>query len=104
MSTMTEVAVAVASGGLGASVGTIVAASISSRTQRGESRASAADLVTGASERIMDRLERENRSMRKAIILLTDVLDEVMADKEFHASAAAVAKLKMAKQALTLAV
>ena len=100
----TDIAVAVVSGGAGASIGTIVAAAIASRTQRGESRARAADLVSGASERIMVRLERENMQMRKAILLLTDVLDEVLNDSEFHASAQAVAKLKKAKQAAQLAV
>lgn len=104
MATASEIAIGLVSGGAGASLGTIVAAAITSRTQRGESRARAADLVTTASERIIIRLERENEQMRKAILLMTDVLDELLSDSEFHASATAIAKLKQAKRAAQLAI
>lgn len=71
---------ALVTGGVGATIGGIITAVIQVLSHRGESRATAADLVTKAAGTMVERLDRENRSMRKAILLLTEVLDEMIDD------------------------
>ena len=92
----------IVTGGLGVTAGSIVTTLLQMWGKKGESRARAADLVTGAAERIITRLDRENQEMREAIILLTDVLDQVL--PEIHATPATLDKLKRAKQAAQRAV
>lgn len=53
--------------GLGTGTGAIVTAIVNSRTNKGKSRAEAADLLVGAAERIgkfNEDLDRENRELR----------------------------------------
>lgn len=71
--------------GIGAVVGAIAVSLINIWGKKGESRATAADLVTNAAGGLIDRLERtnerldkENKQMRAAIITLTDVVDEMI--------------------------
>jgi len=72
-------------GGLGAAIGTAITAVIQVVGHKSESRASAADLVTHAAgglaeqqDRIIDRLTKENEKMRKAVWMLSDVIDELL--------------------------
>lgn len=69
---------ALVTGSLGVTVGGIVTAVVGVLGKRGESRAAAADLITSASARVVERLEAENVQLREAMLLLVDVLDEVM--------------------------
>ena len=76
---------ALAYAGVGAGVGSIGAAIVSTRAGRGESRAHAANLISeaaaGLAERqveIIDRISGQNEKMRQAIILLSDVLDDLL--------------------------
>ena len=85
------------SGGLGATIGGILTAAISVFGRRGESRATAAELVTRAAGEMVDRLRSENKSLREAVLLLTDVLDEVL--PQLDAPPDVIAKLKKAKRA-----
>lgn len=64
-------------GGLGATLGGIVTAVLQVAGKRGESKATAADLVSKAAGTIVTRLDAENRNLREAILLLIEVLDEV---------------------------
>lgn len=89
-------------GGVGATVGSVVTALIQVFSRRGESKAAAADLVTKAASTIIERLDRENKSLREAVLLLTDVLDEVL--PQLHAPEDALRKLKAAKRAAQKAV
>lgn len=77
----------IVSGGLGAAIASVVIALINTFSKKGESRASAADLVTNAAGGLIDRLNQdnkdlrsENRSLREAILTLTDVIDEIVDD------------------------
>lgn len=77
-----ELLAALAYAGVGAGLGSIGAAAITSRSGKGESRAHAADLITNAAGSLADRLDRmnahlevENLQMRKAIAALTDVME-----------------------------
>jgi predicted nuclease with TOPRIM domain len=72
-------------GGIGAALGSIAVALINVFAKKGESRATAADLVTNAAGGLIDRLEKdnarlheENKKQRSAIITLTDVVDELI--------------------------
>lgn len=76
---------ALAYAGVGAGVGSIGAAIVSTHASKGESRAHAANLISeaaaGLAERqveIIDRITDQNERMRQAIILLSDVLDELL--------------------------
>ena len=89
-------------GGLGATIGGIVTAVLQAVSHRAESKASAADLVTKAAGNLVDRLDRENKQLREAILLLTDVLDDVL--PQIAAPKDAVEKLKAAKVAAQKAV
>ncbi len=100
---------ALAYAGVGAGVGSIGAAIISSRAGRGEARAHAADLIADAASSLSDRqaatinrLSLENEKMRKAIMGLADVLDEVL--PQLPLPKADLAKLKRATNAAKLAV
>ena len=68
---------ALITGGLGATIGSIITATIQIFSKRGESRATAADLVSKAAGTIVARLDAENRELREALLLLIEVLDEV---------------------------
>lgn len=92
----------IVTGGLGATVGGLLTALLNVWSRRGESRAAAADLVTKAAGTLVDRLDRENKALREAVLLLTDVLDEVL--PQLEAPSDAVAKLKAAKLAAQRAV
>lgn len=89
-------------GGLGATLGSVLTAVLQVVSKRGESRANAADLVTKAASSIMDRLDRENKALRQAVLLLTDVLDEAL--PQLQAPEEMLAKLKAAKLAAQMAV
>lgn len=85
MSGVAGAVTALAYAGVGAGVGSIGAAVISTRAGRGESRAHAANLISeaaaGLAEKqveIIDRITQQNERMRQAIILLSDVLDELL--------------------------
>lgn len=90
------------SGGLGAAVGGVLTSIIQSISRRDESRATAADLVTKAAGSLVARLDKENRALREAVLLLTDVLDDVL--PSLQATPEAIQKLKAAKRAAELAV
>ena len=89
-------------GGVGATIGSIVTAAIQVVGKRSESRAAAADLVTRAAGTMIDRLDRENHELREAILLLTDVLDEVL--PTIKAPPDAIGKLREARKALQRAI
>ena len=76
---------ALAYAGIGAGLGTVGAAVISSRSGKGESRAHAADLLTNAAGELMDRLsasnkeaDETNRNLRTTLQSVTDVLDMLL--------------------------
>ena len=83
-------------GGLGATVGGLLTAVLQVMSRRGESRATAADLVTRAAGSLVERLDRENKQLREAVLLLTDVLDEVL--PLVQAPPAIMEKLRSAKR------
>ena len=58
------------SGGLGATIGGVVTATIQVFSHRGESKAAAADLITKAAGSMVERFEQENKQLRKAVLLL----------------------------------
>lgn len=89
-------------GGVGATLGSLLTAVFQVMGHRGESRANAADLVTKAAGAMVDRLDRENRALREAVLLLTDVLDEVL--PQIKAPPDVVQKLHDAKLAAQRAV
>lgn len=89
-------------GGLGATVGGVLTAVIQMFGRRSESRAAAADLITKAAGSMVDRLDRENKALREAVLLLTEVLDEVL--PQIHAPEEVLAMLKSAKLAAQKAV
>lgn len=93
---------ALVTGSVGATLGSIATAFIQIAGHRGQSRAAAADLITSASARVVERLDGENRQLREAILLLTDVLDEVM--PLLDAPPDALLKLRQAKRAAQKAV
>ena len=72
-------------GGVGAALGSVFTAIVEVVSKRGESRASAADLVARAAgnladrlDRINDNLDKENMQMRSAIIAFTDTIEELV--------------------------
>ncbi len=91
-------------GGFGATLGTIVTSIIQVISKRGESLASAADVITGAAEKTVSRLQRENEEMRKALVYLTEIDDEIiLALNELHAPQTTIRKLKERNRAAKLA-
>src|SRR5690349_16565214 len=81
----TDLLGALVNGGLGALIGAVSVAAINVLGKKGESRATAADLLTNAGVGLVDRLtkdnvalRRDNQHMREAIITLTDVVDELI--------------------------
>lgn len=93
-------------GGVGATLASVVVAVIQLVGHRGESRATAADVVTEAAERVMTRLERENEHMRVALVAVIDVLDEIITSLERTGSVQPeeLAALRAACRAAKLAV
>ena len=96
-------------GGVGVTIGTIGAALIQAFTSRSEGRAHAADMVADAAgnltdrlTRLNDRLDDENKQMRRAIILLTDVVDQII--PLVGAPPETIAQLKKANNSAKLAV
>ena len=76
---------ALITGGLGATIGTVLTAVIQLVSKRGESRAVAADRVTNAAGNLADRLykintdlEQENLHMREAMIALAEGVEELL--------------------------
>jgi hypothetical protein len=99
-----NIVTALITGGLGTALGGIVIAIVQVISGKGESRAAATDRITNAAGNLTDRLdamntrlEAENRTLREAVLLLTDVLDEVL--PQIHGSADAVTKLRAARRA-----
>ena len=77
--------VALITGGLGAALGSIGTALIQSVSKKGEARAVAADRVTNAAGNLADRLDKlnaklevENTQMRKAMVALTEAVEDMM--------------------------
>lgn len=73
------------SGGFGAGIATVVVAMIQTFSKRSESRATAADLITGAAGSLavrqgetIVRLEARIERQAQAIVALTAVLDEIL--------------------------
>lgn len=89
-------------GGVGAAIGGIVTAIVQVLSTHGESRANAAAIVTKAAGSMVDRLDQENKQLREAVLLLTDVLDEII--PVIQAPPEALEKLKEAKKAAQRAV
>ena len=58
--------------------------------------------MTRAAGSLVERLDRENKQLREAILLLTDVLDEVLG--EIQAPPEVISKLRAAKRAAERAV
>jgi hypothetical protein len=76
---------ALITGGLGATIGTVVTAVIQLVSKRGESRAIAADRVTNAAGNLADRLdkinadlEQENRHCREVMIAMVEGVEELL--------------------------
>lgn len=67
-----------AAGGLGATIGGIATAVIQAFSHRHESKATAAELITNAAGTLVARVDQENKQLRKAVLLLVEVLDEVV--------------------------
>lgn len=90
------------SGGLGATIAAVAVAVIQTWGKRSEARAHAADLITHAATEMIDRLQRDNKELREAVLLLTDVLD--MSLPLIDAPPEVLDKLKEAKRAAERAV
>ena len=104
MSGITGAVTALAYAGVGAGVGSIGAAVISTHAGKSESRAHAANLISeaaaGLAEKqveIIDRITQQNERMRQAILLLSDVLDDLL--PQLPLSKADMTKLKKATNA-----
>jgi hypothetical protein len=109
MSGVSATASLLVSGGLGVTIGTVATAVIQAMTVRGETKARAADMVADAAgnvtdrvTKLNDRLDAENHQMRTAIILLTDVVDQII--PLVQATPETVAQLKKANNAAKMAV
>ena len=89
-------------GGLGATLGGIITAILQVVGKRGESKATAADLVSKAAGTIVARLDVENKALREAILLLVEVLDEVAPALTTHPDVAT--KLLAARRAAERAI
>jgi len=87
-------------GGLGATVGGVLTAMVQALGRRSEAKATAADLITKAAGTMVDRIEAENSQLRKAILLLIEVIDDV--DTSMHPEA--VVKLRAARRAAERAI
>lgn len=89
-------------GGMGAALGGVITAALQVMSRHGESRATAAAIVTKAAGGLVERFEHENKELREAVLLLTDVLDEII--PQLQAPPEVLAKLKAAKLAAQRAV
>ena len=83
--TFGDIVAALAYAGVGTAVGSVGAAIVSSRTGRGEARAHAVDMISDAAANLADRqavtinrLSLENEKLRRAVITLADVIDDVL--------------------------
>lgn len=81
---MTSTSGAVIIGGIGAALGAIGAAAVTSLGGKSESRAHAADLVVNAAGGLVDRmtqrddrLDKENHELRRALLDILDVIDQI---------------------------
>ena len=81
---MTSTSGAVIIGGIGAALGAIGAAAVTSLGGKSESRAHAADLVVNAAGGLVDRmtarddrLDKENKALRHALVGILDVIDQL---------------------------
>ena len=97
------------SGGLGAGLGVIGTALVQLFGGKAESRAKAADIITDAAgglastaAKMVIRLDKDNAQLRQAVLLLTDVLDEVI--PQLDAPPEILDKLQQAKHAAQQAV
>lgn len=102
MSESSSVLSALLTGGVGATIGGVLTAAIQTAGRRHESKASAADLITKAAGTMVERLDEENRQLRKAILLMIEVLDEVA--PTLHGTPEVARKLQEAKRAAERAV
>jgi len=102
MANTSSVIAGLVTGGLGATIGSVVTAVVQVTGKRSESKAAAADLVTNAAGRMVDRLDKQNSELREAVLLLTDVLDEVM--PHLDAPPEVMEKLRKAKRVAQRAV
>ncbi len=80
MPTLSDIDPSLVTGGFAAGFGAIVMAVVQTWGKKSESRANAADLVTNAAGRMIDRLDKENAELRTAFLMLTDILDEIIDD------------------------
>jgi uncharacterized protein HemX len=85
VSDLSNLVAALITGGLGAAVGGIGTAVVQASSHKNESRATAADLVSNAAGNLADRLDKlntrletENRQMRKAMVSLTEAIEEML--------------------------
>lgn len=99
MSEQGNFVVALITGGLGAALGSIGTALIQSVSKKGEARAVAADRVTNAAGNLADRLDKlnvklelENTQMRKAMVALTEAVEDMMASVDDPATRRKVQK------------
>ena len=107
LSSITELLVA---GGLGSAFGSIVTAIVQVRGKKGESRASAADLIATAAGGFVDRvsranekLEAENVQLREALVRIADAVDMV-AEEVVGKAHPAYRSMKSATSAARLAI
>jgi hypothetical protein len=100
MSSGSSVLSTVVTGGLGATLGGVMTALVQAVSRRNEGKATAADLITKAAGSMVERIEAENKQLRKAILLLIEVIDDV--DTTLHPEA--VLKLRAARRAAERAI
>ena len=89
-------------GGGGTILGSIIMSVISIMGTKGKDRASAADVSVSAATKMMDRLEAENVAMREAIVIVTEILDEIVSNVEMPPKTAV--KLREANRAAKLSI
>ena len=109
MAGASDLVASLAYAGVGAAVGSIGAAMVSSRAGRGEARAHAADLISDAAGGLaaqqastIDRLEKQTERQRRALMSLTAIVDELL--DQLSLPAAEKTKLREAVSAAKLAI
>lgn len=73
-----DITSALITGGLGATIGSVATTLIQVYSKKGETRAQAANIISGYQSQWIDKLQRENQNVREVLVSVTDILDELI--------------------------